>query len=83
MEGMTNEDLKLLKTSPDFVNINLTAMKHADAIIQGSDKISPELASFFKKTDKPNLGYHNVDEYIKAYYNFYDELLVGQELLTE
>lgn len=83
MEGISNEDLKLLKTSPDFVNLNLTAMKHADAIVQGSDKISPELAAFFKKTDKPNLGYHNVDEYIKAYYNFYDELLVGQELLTE
>jgi starch synthase len=82
MAGMTADDLKLLK-DPNYVNINLTAMKYSDAIIQGSEKIHPELMAAFNKSNKPTLGYHNVDEYIKAYSKFYDEILSQQELLVE
>ncbi|MEI6817330.1 MAG: glycogen/starch synthase [Bacteroidota bacterium] len=82
MKGMSNDDLKLLKT-PDYVNINLAAMKYSDAVIQGSDKIHPDLAAAFQNIDKPSLGYHNVDEYVKAYAKFYDELLAENLMLVE
>jgi starch synthase len=82
MAGMVADDLKLLKT-PNYVNINLTAMKYSDAIVQGSEKIHPDLMVAFNKATKPTLGYHNVDEYIKAYSRFYDEILSQEELLVE
>src|SRR5205814_1736485 len=82
MAGMTKGDLQLLQ-KPDFVNLNLSAMKFSDAIIQGSDKIHPDLMTAFNKTSVPTLGYHNVDEYIKAYAKFYDEILTQEELVTE
>jgi starch synthase len=82
MAGMTADDLKLLK-NPNFVNINLTAMKYSDAIIQGSEKIHPDLMAAFNKATKPTLGYHNVDEYIKAYSKFYEEILSQVELMVE
>ena len=82
MAGMSPDDLKLLK-KPDFVNLNLSAMKYADAIIQGSDKLHPDLMTAFNKSKVPTLGYHNVDEYIKAYAKFYDEILTQEELMVE
>ncbi len=82
MAGMTNADLKLL-AHPDFVNINLSAMKYSDAIVQGSDRIHPDIMAAFNKAPVPTLGYHNVDEYIKAYAKFYDELLTQEELVAE
>ncbi len=82
MAGMTNADLNLL-AHPDFVNINLSAMKYSDAIVQGSDRIHPDIMAAFNKAPVPTLGYHNVDEYIKAYAKFYDELLTQEELVAE
>lgn len=81
MDGMTNADLKTLK-DPTFVNINLNAMQMADAVIQGSDAISPELATYMKKTDKPTLSFQSPDKFIEAYSNFYDELFVEETVLA-
>ena len=82
MEGMTNDDLKLLK-DPSYVNINLSAMKFSDAVIKGSEKINPQLESYMKKIDKPVLGYKSMEEYIDAYSDFYDELFVEDGVLVD
>lgn len=81
MEGMSNEDLKVVK-EPHYININLLAIKKADAIIQGSEKINPSLQNILKKTDKPVLDYQNPEDYIDAYHDFYEELLEEESILT-
>lgn len=75
MDGMAAADLKDLKT-PTWTGITLNAIAHSDGVIQGSEVMSPSLASFAKKPGKPFLGFKNSEEYIDAYNSFYDELLV-------
>ncbi|MFN5224371.1 MAG: glycogen/starch synthase [Bacteroidota bacterium] len=75
MDGMATTDLKDLKT-PTWAGITLNAIAHSDGVIQGSEVMSPSLASFAKKPGKPFLGFKNTEEYIDAYNSFYDELLV-------
>jgi starch synthase len=75
MDGMATTDLKDLKT-PTWAGITLNAIAHSDGVIQGSEVMSPSLASFTKKPGKPFLGFKNTEEYIDAYNSFYDELLV-------
>ena len=75
MDGMATTDLKDLKT-PTWAGITLNAIAHSDGVIQGSEVMSPSLASFAKKPGKPFLGFKNTEEYIDAYNSFYDELFV-------
>lgn len=75
MDGMAASDLKDLKT-PTWTGITLNAIAHSDGVIQGSEVMSPSLATFAKKPGKPFLGFKNSEEYIDAYNSFYDELLV-------
>lgn len=81
MDGITNNDLKTLK-DPNYVNINLSAMQMADAVIKGSESIHPDLDTFIKKTDKPTLQFQSVDKYVEAYSNFYDDLFIEESILA-
>ena len=82
MEGISNDDLKALK-EPNFVNINIAAMKFSDGVIKGSEKIHPQLETYIKKLDKPLLAHQSPDNYIDAYSDFYDELLVEDGVLID
>ena len=81
MDGMSSADLKDLKT-PSWTGITLNAMAHSDAVIQGSELISPTLSPALKKLGKPMLGFKNSEEYIDAYNSFYDELMVEDGVLA-
>ena len=81
MDGMSSADLKDLKP-PSWTGITLNAMAHSDAVIQGSELISPTLSPAFKKLGKPMLGFKNSEEYIDAYNSFYDELMVEDGVLA-
>lgn len=73
-EGIEKGDVELLKT-PNYVNLQKTAIEFSDAIIKGSPKINADLEKFIKKSGKPVLDYHKPEEYIDAYSEFYDEVL--------
>ncbi len=82
LEGITNEDVKHLK-EPNYVNLNMLAAKFSDGIIKGSEKIHPQLDALLKKRDKPSLTYQQPDEFIDAYSDFYDDLLVEDSVLAD
>lgn len=82
MEGMTNADLKDLKT-PNWEGITMNAISKSDAVIQGSETLSPALKTFIKKNSKPFLDFKSTEEYIDAYNSFYDELLVEDSILID
>jgi starch synthase len=81
LDGVTDADVKKLK-DPTFVNITKAAMDMADAVIQASETIHPDLAKYMKTLNKPVLGYKNQDEYIDAFSAFYDEVLEEEPALV-
>ncbi|HNW69542.1 MAG TPA: glycogen/starch synthase [Bacteroidales bacterium] len=79
-EGVTDKDIKQYK-SLDFVGMMKAAIDFSDGIIQGSEKVNPEILAYAKKSNKPMLTYQPKDKYINAYSVFYDELV--DELINE
>jgi starch synthase len=73
LEGISDKDLEVLKPA-NFVNLTKLAIDNADGIIQGSEKINPELEQYIKDSGKPFLSYQPEDVYIDAYNEFYDNL---------
>lgn len=75
MEGFDDELLKTLGTEAvDFKTLNKFAIDHADAIIQATDDVDPELVEYAKASGKPFMPYPGAENYADAYYNFYASL---------
>jgi starch synthase len=83
MPGITATDVKHLK-DPTFVNVTKMAIQHADAVIIGAENIHADLAKHIKtiEKEKPVLSYQNPSDYLETYNNFYDSLLVEEEVLA-
>ncbi|MBC7411330.1 MAG: glycogen/starch synthase [Bacteroidia bacterium] len=83
MPGITATDVKHLK-DPTFVNVTKMAIQHADAIIIGAENIHADLVKHIKtiEKEKPVLSYQNPSDYLETYNNFYDSLLIEEEVLV-
>ena len=77
MDGITEEEIKDF-TIPSHENLCKAAAKWSDGVIVG-DK---EAASLAEGLDVPVLSYQGED-YVDAYSDFYDEVLVEEEVLAE
>ncbi len=73
-DGIDGENIKIVK-KPDFVNVSKLAIKYSDGVIIGSEKINEELNSYIQTIQKPVLPFKDESEYIKAYNDFYDQIL--------
>ena len=65
-----------------FDNLNKFAIDMSDAVIAGTEVISPVLKKYLKSTDKPQLEYQGGENYANAYSDFYDELLLCEPVLV-
>jgi starch synthase len=74
-DGIDGENLKMVK-SPDFVNVSKLAIKYSDGIIIGSEEINDELTKYLNTISKPILSYKDETQYIDAYNDFYDQILL-------
>ena len=74
-DGFTKKDLKHLTEESSHLNMQKQAIEFADAIMQGTEKLNPELEKFIKKSGKPFLEYKNETEYMDAYNEFYNTML--------
>ena len=81
-DGIDEQDLKHYKKGT-FVNIMKAAIDFSDGVIIGHPDINPEITAYLSKTDKPVLQYKSPEEYIDAYDEFYDELLVNVVLASD
>ncbi len=72
-DGCSDSDISLLKT-PDFVNLTKTAINFSDAVIHGSAEIDKKIVAHIKETSKPSLAFHDEENYIKAYNEFYEKV---------
>jgi len=82
LNGITTKDLKHCKT-PSYVSIMKTAIDFADGLILGSPDINPELLDYVRESEKPLLENQPMDNYIDAYSDFYDEILVTETITVE
>jgi starch synthase len=74
LEGVTEDDLKLLN-EPTYENMSKIAIEYADAVIQGSEQINPDLAAYIQGKEKLFLNYQSEETYIDAYNDLYDRVM--------
>lgn len=75
-DGIEQEDVTELK-EPNYSNVMITAIKHSDAVIIGSESIPSEIETYLKNIDKPVLKFHNKEEFQEAYIDFYTSKVLG------
>jgi starch synthase len=77
IEGVTQNDTKLLKESPSYVNLSKLAIDFSDGVIAGSSEIHSELIDYIKtKENLRFLSYQNEENYIDEFNKFYDQILI-------
>lgn len=74
LEGVTDDDLKLLD-EPTYENMSKIGIEYADAVIQGSEQVNPELTAYIQDKEKLFLNYQSEETYIDAYNDFYDKVM--------
>jgi starch synthase len=78
LDGATNEDIKIVQT-PNFLSLTKLAVRFADAVIQGSAQIDPQIASYIAECKKYFLPYQSPDNYISPYNSFYDMVMESKQ----
>lgn len=74
MDGFSDNDLTaLIGGDVDYKRLNKLAIDYADAVIQSSENIDPELIEYAKASGKPFLPFPG-DENVQAYADFYTSL---------
>jgi len=73
LDGIKPKDVEMIQ-EPSFVNVSKLAVKYADAIIQGSEKINSEVLDFVKSDGGLFLEYQPEDTYVDTYNSFYDKV---------
>ena len=77
MDGIGEKDVELL-AQPSFENLTRLALEMSDAAIVGSKEINKSVQKYIKTLKKPVLEYKAEDQYIEAYSDFYDEILMNK-----
>ena len=79
--GVSEDDVELIK-EPSVDTLHNLAIKYADAIIMGSEKITDDLNKFIVDSDKYVVTHQSDEEFIDAYDALYDELLEDVEVYS-
>ena len=74
LEGISSDDVDVI-SKPDAVALNKLAVNFADGVILGSKDLDPGLLEHVKSSGTPFLEYQDPDNYVKAYSDFYEEIL--------
>jgi starch synthase len=77
MDGIEDKDVDIL-AKPSFENLTRLAIEMSDAAIVGSKEIDKSVQKYIKTIKKPVLEYKAEEEYIDAYSDFYDEILMSK-----
>ena len=76
IDGVTNKHTEKI-ADPTYENLSKFAIDHADALIMGNADINPEIEKYAKESGKPFLEHQSDENYINAYSDFYNKLLIS------
>lgn len=75
MDKFTDEQLKALgEGAVDAIALNKLAIDYADAIVQATDDVAPELVEYARASGKPFLPFNPDADRDQAYFDFYQSL---------
>jgi len=80
-DGVTKQDLAYYKKT-NFVNLIKAAVEYSDGVIVGSPKINKELLEYAGMSGKPVLEYQGAENYLDAFSDFYDKILVEEAVIS-
>jgi starch synthase len=75
INNLQPKDLQAYQDGTGNVNLHKGAIAYADALIQGTQKLEASLAKEVKAVKKPMLDFQEEDSLLKAYFDFYKELI--------
>ncbi|MBK9283077.1 MAG: glycogen/starch synthase [Sphingobacteriaceae bacterium] len=81
-DGFNKKDVKHLSEESSHFNLIKQSIELADGIIQGVEKLNPDIEKLVKKSGKPFLPFKNEIEYMDAFNEFYDVILEEENVLT-
>lgn len=74
-DGMSEEDIKPINDSADWLSVIKLGILHSDGVICESEDVNPELIKFCEDNNKKILPYQGEEDYTSEYSSFYDSLL--------
>jgi starch synthase len=80
-DGITKQDLAYYKKT-NFVSLMKAAVEYSDGVIIGSKKINKEIMDHVGKTGKPILDFQGEGEYLEAFSDFYDKILIEEPVVS-
>jgi len=76
IDGVSQNDLKIVKDNPDFLNVSRLAIDFSDAVVAQSEYANPILIDYAKSKENIRfLPFHPKATYIDAINELYDQLL--------
>ena len=73
VKGVEKEDLGTIAEPINFIQLSKLAIDHADAVVQQTPDVDPELIAYAKQSGKPFLPYQE-DNMLQAISDFYDTI---------
>ena len=80
LDDLSEKQLAHMKKERNYMGWMKTAIDYADGIIIGSENINSELLDYAKKSKLPILDYQSEEKYIEEYNNFYNQIMVNEEI---
>jgi len=80
-DGITKQDLAYYKKT-NFVSLMKAAVEYSDGVIIGSPKINKELKEYVGIAGKPVLEYQGEENYLDAFSDFYDKILIEEPVVS-
>jgi len=76
IEGVTQNDIKLLKEAPNYTNLSKLAVDFSDGVIAGSHGVRSDLIDYTKEKEGLHyLPYQEGENYVDVFNRFYDQIL--------
>jgi starch synthase len=79
LDGIEASDVTELK-DPTYENLMKYAISHCDGVIVSDESVNPILTKFAKSLKKPIVEEFGTEEHAEICSNFYDEVLLGEQV---
>lgn len=83
LDEFEDADFSEIAKKADFTNLNKLAFRYSDAIVEGSQTLNEDIVAAAKASEKLLLSYCEPANCVKAYSDFYDEILEENSVLAD